>query len=131
MTTRMTLRLKAAAAATATALGLAAASSQAQAAVTLINVFEVPAGRLDAAIDAWERARDFLAEEPGYLDTALHQALTSDARFQLINIARWESPQAFQAAIRWMQDSGIFPPVEGLTPNPALYSVIRSDAARP
>lgn len=95
--------------------------------VTLINVFEVPEGRLDDAVAGWETARDFLSERPGYISTALHQSLTDEARFRLINVAVWESPEAFATAARAMADEGVFPRIEGLGVNPALYRVIRSD----
>ena len=63
--------------------------------VTLINVFEVPAGSLDDAIRYWEAARDFLARQPGYISTRLHRAISPNARFQLVTVAQWESPEAF------------------------------------
>ena len=43
--------------------------------VVLINLFEVPAGADEGFIGAWERARDFLAAQPGYRSTALHRSL--------------------------------------------------------
>src|SRR5262245_16766925 len=76
----------------------AAAATEADAGVTLINVFEVPAGQEDAAISAWEKARDFLVGEPGYISTALHRSIAADARFQLVNVARWTTAGAFQKA---------------------------------
>lgn len=126
----MRLRSKIAAAATAVTLATTAGlagSGTAQADVTLINAFEVPAGKQDEAIAAWEKARDFLANEPGYVSTALHEAITPDARFALINIAKWESAEAFQAATKRMHAAGVFPPIDGLTYTPALYRVIRTD----
>ena len=95
--------------------------------VTLINVFEVPEGRQEAAISAWESARDFLQQQPGYISTALHGSLDSQARFSLINIARWESPAHFARAIAAMREAGAFPPVEGVVPNAALYEVVRGE----
>ena len=95
--------------------------------VTLINVFEVPAGKEDAVIAAWEKARDFLRQEPGYVSTALHQAIAPDARFALINVAVWESAEAFRQATARMQAAEVFPEIEGLRFTPALYRVIRSD----
>lgn len=111
-------------AACACAIGLAAPVS---ANVTLINVFEVPKGQLATVITAWEEARDFLAEQPGYLGTALHQSLAADARFRLVNIANWTSPQAYTAAVTRMRDAGVFPRIEGLGVNPSLYEVVRTD----
>lgn len=95
--------------------------------VTLINVFEVPEGQQDAAIEAWESARDFLQTQPGYIETALHGSLDPQARFSLINIARWESPAHFAQAIVAMQAEGAFPPVAGVVPNAALYEVVQGE----
>ena len=95
--------------------------------VVLINAFEVPQDQRDATVSAWEDARDFLSQQPGYIDTALHAAITPDARFELINIARWESVEAFLDATSAMRASGVFTPPQGTVANPALYTIIRTD----
>lgn len=110
----------------AVALSLAL-SGPALADVVLINAFEVPDAQREAVVAAWEDARDFLATQPGYIDTALHGTITPDARFELVNVARWESREAFMAAIEAMRASGVFVPPAGTVANPALYTVIRSD----
>ncbi|UOP00327.1 antibiotic biosynthesis monooxygenase family protein [Kingella potus] len=46
--------------------------------VTLINVFEVPKGSEEAAIQSWEKSRDFLARQKGYISTKLHRAIRPD-----------------------------------------------------
>ncbi len=92
--------------------------------VTLINVFEVPEGALDEAIEAWARGRDFLQTQPGYVSTALHQSIAPDAKFALINVAIWESPDAFKAASAAMHEAGLAPKIEGLSFTPGLYTVI-------
>jgi heme oxygenase (mycobilin-producing) len=56
--------------------------------VVLINALEVPADKAGHFIAAWEATRDFLQSQPGYIETALHQALTPDADFLFVNIAR-------------------------------------------
>ena len=112
----------------AIATGLAVASASPTAAdVTLINVFEVPENQVETVITAWQKARDFLSDEPGYIETALHRSLQADARFQLINIARWQSAEQFFAATAKMRAAGVFPRIDGLGVNPALYSVVRTD----
>ncbi|MBV7440020.1 antibiotic biosynthesis monooxygenase [Weeksellaceae bacterium TAE3-ERU29] len=93
--------------------------------VTLINPFEVPAGKLDASIQYWEACRDFLKQQPGYVSTKLHQSLKDDATFQLVNIAVWESPEGFMKATTKMRKELGVPPVEGLKPHPSLYKMIR------
>jgi heme-degrading monooxygenase HmoA len=94
-------------------------------ATILINPFEVPADADDAFVGAWERTRDFLEGQPGYVDTALHRALNPDADFRFVNVARWASPEAFQAAIAQPGFPGGELPVTG---HPALYRVVREDA---
>ena len=99
----------------------------AQHTVTLINVFEVPEGRYEEALEMWEASRDVMAAQPGYISTRLHSALDPSARFQLINIAEWESPADFQAAARALKEADI-PEVEGLSFYPMLYTVTETDA---
>jgi|GEM_PF-406363 len=96
-------------------------------AVTLINVFEVPAGKLDETVAMWERARDFLQTRPGYISTALHRSILPDARFQLVNIALWQDAESFANATAAMGREAGLPPVEGLAFNAALYRIIRTD----
>ncbi len=95
--------------------------------VTLINAFEVPADQVDATVVFWENARDFLKEQPGYISTRLHQALAPDAKFQLINVAIWQSPEAFQAATRKMRETLQMPKERETVFHAALYRVIRTD----
>lgn len=94
--------------------------------VTLINPFTVPADKLDSAIEMWEQARDFLAQQPGYISTALHQSVAPDASFRLINIAKWESSEAFRNATNKMRSEADLPRIQGVVGGPALYTVIRT-----
>ena len=71
--------------------------------LVLINSFEVPDGQAGQFIAAWEKTRDYLAAQPGYVDTALHQSVTPGAGFQFVNIARWQTTEDFQRA---MQSTG-------------------------
>jgi heme-degrading monooxygenase HmoA len=93
--------------------------------VILINPFEVPQGTDDEEfIRGWERAADFMREQPGFLSSRLHRALAPDARFRFINVAEWSSPQEFQAAVSSEQFREI---AKGAGPgSPALYEVVRS-----
>ncbi len=95
-------------------------------AVILINAFEVPAEDAENFIAAWVKTRDYLQTQPGYLDTALHQAAAPNAEFQFVNIARWQTADDFMAA---MQSPGFRESAAGLTgyrPHPALYRVVRT-----
>ncbi len=95
-------------------------------AVVLINAFEVPAAEAEGFIAAWEKARDYLRAQPGYIDTALHQAVTPDAEFQFVNVARWQTAEDFRTAT---QSPGFRQAAAGLVgsrPHPALYRTVRT-----
>src|ERR671932_1645145 len=66
--------------------------------VSLINAFEVPADADKPFITGWNRARELLAAQPGYLGTRLHRSL-GPPDFRFVNIARWSSPLAFSKAV--------------------------------
>jgi heme-degrading monooxygenase HmoA len=90
--------------------------------VVLINVFSVPKGGEEEFIKMWTEALEFMKNEPGFIDAKLHRSLDPDARFQFINVAHWESPQAWKAAFSKpeLQELGLLVPFEQ---NPALYRV--------
>jgi heme-degrading monooxygenase HmoA len=94
--------------------------------VTLINAFEVPAGEAGRFIAAWEKTRDYLQTQPGYIDTALHQALGPGAEFQFVNIAHWESAETFQAATRSAGFREVTAGLAGYPPHPSLYRLVRT-----
>lgn len=94
--------------------------------VILINLFTVPEGKLDEAIVYWEAGRDFLKQQPGYISTKLHQSLSPDAQYHLINVAEWATPEDFKAATAAMRARSAVPPIEGVVGAPALYTVIRN-----
>jgi hypothetical protein len=56
------------------------------------------------------------------MDTALHQALTSDAEFLFVNVARWRTAEDFLAATR----SQGFAEMPQSQSHPALYRVVRN-----
>lgn len=98
-----------------------------QSATVLINPFVVPENKLDETIIMWEQARDYLQTQPGYISTELHQSLGPDATFRLINVAKWESPEAFMTASKKMAAEADLPKIEGVVANPSLFTVIRRD----
>ena len=94
--------------------------------VVLVNSFEVPAGQAEEFIAAWEKTRDYLEQQPGYLDTALHQSLRPDAEFQFVNVARWQSAEAFAAAAMSAGFQQAAAGLAGYRPHPDLYQVVRT-----
>jgi heme oxygenase (mycobilin-producing) len=92
--------------------------------VVLINAFEVPAGQDEAFLQAWESAREFLATQEGYVSTSLHRSLSPTADFRFINVAVWQSPQAFQAAL---SQPGFRNAPVPFPSHASLYEVVRED----
>jgi len=94
--------------------------------VVLINAFEVPARDAGKFIAAWEKTRDYLEIQPGYLDTALHQSLNPGADFHFVNIARWVTAEDFTAAIQSAGFRAAAVGLAGYPPHPSLYRVVRT-----
>jgi heme oxygenase (mycobilin-producing) len=94
--------------------------------VILINAFEVPAADADEFIVAWEKTRDYLQTQPGYIDTALHRALIPNAEFLFVNVARWQTPEEFMAATQSPGFQQAAAGLAGYRPHPGLYHVVRT-----
>jgi heme-degrading monooxygenase HmoA len=91
--------------------------------VVLINHVEVPAGEDARFMAGWERAREALASERGYLGTRLHRSVGA-ADFRFVDFARWSSPLMFARALQRpeLQEASSAIPYAA---HPALYTVIR------
>ena len=94
--------------------------------IVLINPFEVPQGQEEAFLKGWREAAKVLRQAPGFLSTRLHESIDPQAKFRFVNVAEWESPQHFQAAMSseaFQQSRGKMP----FTASPALYQVIAEE----
>ena len=90
--------------------------------LVLINTFEVQPGKEDAFLEAWRRVSDVMEARPGFLQTRLHRC-TSAPRF--INVAEWESLEAFAAAINSPEFRAAAAPLRELgRESPALYELV-------
>ena len=96
--------------------------------ITLINSFEVPADQVEEFVTQWKARVEFLRGAPGFRDARLHRAVSPDARFQLVNVAHWDSEaqmnaaldqEAFQLGVRRLQEN----PRTRFAANPAVYTV--------
>jgi heme-degrading monooxygenase HmoA len=66
--------------------------------ITIINVFEVPAGQVERFTAWWRTRAHIMAAAPGFRDARLHRAVSPQARFQLVNVAHWDSKAAHDEA---------------------------------
>ena len=94
------------------------------ASVTLLNCFEVPAGREEEFFGLWRQVNLYMRAKPGYLEHKLHRSLAPDAAYRFVNVAVWESEAYFQAA----HDDGFRalvsqPAWAEFRSHPALYEV--------
>jgi heme-degrading monooxygenase HmoA len=92
--------------------------------VKLISAFEVPPDADDAFIAGWEHARDSLTQRDGAGATALHRALRRDAEFRFVNVAVFESAEAWRQAISDGEPPGGAIP---FTAHSGLYEVVHEE----
>jgi heme-degrading monooxygenase HmoA len=95
------------------------------AAITLVNCFDVPAGREDEFFALWQEVNAYMRLKPGYLGHRMHRAATPDAPFRFVNVVQWASSDDFRAA----HDEGFRalvgkPAWAAFTSRPGLYHVV-------
>ena len=98
--------------------------------VTLINCFEVPAGREEEFFGLWKQVNQYMRTKAGYLGHRLHRSLAPDATYRFVNVAQWDSAASFQAAhddgfraLVGRQEWRVFPH------HPVLYEAIHEGQA--
>jgi heme-degrading monooxygenase HmoA len=97
--------------------------------VTFINVFELPVEQIDTLIAHWRELAKIMSTAPGFRDARLHRALSSQTRFQIVNVSCWESRETWEAATanpEFQDGLGALAedPELQLSANPALYEVV-------
>ena len=56
-----------------------------------INLFSVPNNKHEEFLTWWADVRDIIASQPGFAGGQLYRSDKADARFNFINVARWEN----------------------------------------
>jgi heme-degrading monooxygenase HmoA len=95
--------------------------------ITLINLFDVRASDVDHFLDEWRERGQYMGQQPGFRSLRLHRALDPDSRFQLVNVAEWDSAEALHAAISqdFFQQSAQRSVQEfAVAAHPAIYRVV-------
>ena len=94
--------------------------------LTAIVAYEVAHEDRKRFLDSWEKANEFLKKQPGFISTALHEAVSANPDFRFVNISSWESDDAFRKATLSQE----FREVNGrLAPFPvhaSAYEVVRT-----
>lgn len=102
-------------------------TSAGSAPVTLINVFEIPEDRVEEFVKGWSERAKLMSGKPGFRDTALHRALSSETRFQFVNISHWDSEDTYQTATadpQFQASAAMAQAIPNLAAHPALYRVV-------
>ncbi|HWR76856.1 MAG TPA: antibiotic biosynthesis monooxygenase family protein [Thiobacillus sp.] len=95
--------------------------------VIVINPFEVPKGKEGQALAMWDTFAEYFRRQPGYVSSKLHRAINPDARFHLVTVAEWTSPDHFVAALENPELQNMLETATDHSPNyPGLYEVIRT-----
>ena len=96
--------------------------------VTFLNIFEVPREDIAAFTAGWRERIALVDGAPGFRGAQLLEAVSEDARFQLVNVTRWDSLEAQQAAtstpaLQASVASARTDDRQRATPNPGFYRV--------
>ena len=92
-------------------------------AVTLLHVFIVPDGKEEEFLETWRRTAAHFQKTDGFIECHFHRNTgVGNGTFKFINIARWESAEAWRTA---HED---YPPAEyhipGVKGHPAIFESI-------
>ena len=93
--------------------------------VTLINCFEVPAGREEEFFAAFKTVNAYMRAKKGYVSHKMHRSMMTDARYRFVNVVQWASREECEAA----HDGGFRqlitrPEWADFRSTPALYEVV-------
>jgi heme-degrading monooxygenase HmoA len=92
--------------------------------LTLVNLFTVPAGEEDAFAARFKTVVENLSGVAGFEGTELHRhAGVGDTSYAFVNIAKWESADAWREALpKIMAQGGLLS--GGVIPKAALYESV-------
>ena len=91
-----------------------------------IVLYEVNAEDAEKFLNAWERANEFLKQQPGFVSTTLHHATSASPAFRFVNVAQWRSADDFRNATQSNGFSEASGALMAYTCHAAAYEPIRS-----
>jgi heme-degrading monooxygenase HmoA len=68
--------------------------------LVLINLFSMPPEMVDGFVANWEANITAARGANGFRGTRLHRAIDPDAQYPVVNIARWDSLEDWEATVR-------------------------------
>lgn len=96
--------------------------------LVLINLFSMPPDKVDRFVADWQSTTAQSGAVKGFRGTRLHRSIDPDAEYPLVNVARWDSVEDWQAAIEQLFSSRRSDHEDENGPwvsaNPNLYTVV-------
>ncbi len=92
---------------------------------TAIVAYEVSAEDSERFLDSWDRANQFLKDQPGLLSQTLHKASSAAPDFRFVNVSCWESADHFRAATQSQAFRDAAARLEAFPIHASVYEVIR------
>ena len=93
---------------------------------TVIVAYEVAHEDCERFIDSWEKANAYLKEQPGFVSTTLHKAVSANPDFRFVNIGCWENEDAFRNATQTHEFREVSARLVPFNLHAAAYEVVRS-----
>lgn len=99
--------------------------------ITLINCFEVPAGREEEFFEAFKRVNAYMRAKKGYVSHQMHRSLAVDARYRFVNVVQWASREECEAAHdAGFRDLVMKPAWSEFRSTPGMYEVVHEGKAQ-
>ncbi len=68
--------------------------------ITTIVHVSMPNENVAEFLKTWHRIQAIMIKWPGAIDGTIHRTIDDNSPFQVINVARWESPETLAAALK-------------------------------
>ena len=92
---------------------------------TAIVAYEVSPEDSERFLDSWDRANQFLKNQPGLLSQTLHRASSAAPDFRFVNVSCWDSADAFRAATQSQGFRDAAGRLEAFPIHASVYEVVR------
>ena len=93
--------------------------------ITLINCFEVPAGREEDFFAAFKKVNAYMRAKKGYVSHKMHRSCAPDALYRFVNVVQWASREECEAAHDARFRELISQPgLADIRSTPSLYEVV-------
>jgi hypothetical protein len=68
---------------------------------TTIVHFSLPKENIDEFLNSWHQSQEVLIKQPGAIDGICYRVIDDNSPFQVVNVARWESPESLANGLRF------------------------------